>query len=155
MKVTSLLDYAPSRQWDLSFSKEALIHLPPQALPTVCDKFVAAFSRYVMVCEYYNPSPVEVPYRSQEHALFKRDFSGEILDAHTRACVGGLWVHLPSRPQHPLDDSTWFLMKIQPSRPNTVQFELQGCQWFEGMPVSVGESPRRNGGCRIWCRLVC
>lgn len=113
VEVASLLDFDPSRQWDLSFTKGVLIHLPPESLPGVYDKLVAASSRYVMVCEYYNPTPVEVPYRGQDHALFKRDFAGEILDAHPglRLVDYGFTYHRD--PQHPLDDSTWFLMEKQ------------------------------------------
>ena len=113
VEVTSLLDFTPSRQWDLSFTKGVLIHLPPQALPDVYDKLVAASSRYVMVCEYYNPSPVEVSYRGHEHALFKRDFAGEILDAHPELALVDYGFTYHRDPQHPLDDSTWFLMEKQ------------------------------------------
>jgi pseudaminic acid biosynthesis-associated methylase len=114
VEVASLLDFEPSRQWDLSFTKGVLIHLPPQALPDVYDKLVAASSHYVMVCEYYNPSPVEVAYRGQEHALFKRDFAGEILDAHPELALVDYGFTYHRDPQHPLDDSTWFLMEKQP-----------------------------------------
>ena len=111
VEVASLLDFVPSRQWDLSFTKGVLIHLPPQALPDIYDKLVASSSRYVMVCEYYNPTPVEVAYRGHEHALFKRDFAGEIMDAHPelRLMDYGFTYHRDSK--HPLDDSTWFLME--------------------------------------------
>jgi pseudaminic acid biosynthesis-associated methylase len=111
VEVASLLDYAPPRQWDLSFTKGVLIHLPPEALPRIYDKLVAASSRYVMVCEYYNPSPVEVTYRGQEHALFKRDFAGEILDAHPELRLVDYGFTYHRDPLHPLDDSTWFLME--------------------------------------------
>ncbi|MDQ1536645.1 MAG: spore coat polysaccharide biosynthesis protein SpsF [Actinomycetota bacterium] len=111
--VGSLLDFEPSRQWDLSFTKGVLIHLPPQALPDIYDKLVAASSRYVMVCEYYNPSPVEVSYRGHEQALFKRDFAGEILDAHPELRLVDYGFTYHRDPQHPLDDSTWFLMEKQ------------------------------------------
>jgi spore coat polysaccharide biosynthesis protein SpsF len=113
VEVASLLDFEPSRQWDLSFTKGVLIHLPPQALPDIYEKLVAASSRYVMVCEYYNPSPVEVSYRGHEHALFKRDFAGEILDAHPELQLVDYGFTYHRDPQHPLDDSTWFLMEKQ------------------------------------------
>jgi spore coat polysaccharide biosynthesis protein SpsF len=113
VEVASLLDFEPSRQWDLSFTKGVLIHLPPEALPGIYDKLAAASSRYVMVCEYYNPSPVEVTYRGHEHALFKRDFAGEILDAHTELKLVDYGFTYHRDPQHPLDDSTWFLMEKQ------------------------------------------
>jgi spore coat polysaccharide biosynthesis protein SpsF len=113
VEVASLLDFEPSRQWDLSFTKGVLIHLPPEALPGIYDKLVAASSRYVMICEYYNPSPVEVTYRGHEHALFKRDFAGEILDAHPELELVDYGFTYHRDPQHPLDDSTWFLMEKQ------------------------------------------
>jgi spore coat polysaccharide biosynthesis protein SpsF len=113
VEVASLLDFEPSRQWDLSFTKGVLIHLPPEALPGIYDKLVAASSRYVMICEYYNPSPVEVTYRGHEHALFKRDFAGEILDAHPELKLVDYGFTYHRDPQHPLDDSTWFLMEKQ------------------------------------------
>jgi len=113
VEVASLLDFVPSRQWDLSFTKGVLIHLPPHALPDIYDKLVAASSRYVMVCEYYNPTPVEVTYRGHEQALFKRDFAGEILDAHPELRLVDYGFTYHRDPQHPLDDSTWFLMEKQ------------------------------------------
>ena len=113
VEVASLLDFEPSRQWDLSFTKGVLIHLPPEALPDIYDKLVAASSRYVMVCEYYNPTPVEVSYRGHEHALFKRDFAGEILDAHPELALVDYGFTYHRDPVHPLDDSTWFLMERQ------------------------------------------
>lgn len=113
VEVASLLDFEPTRQWDLSFTKGVLIHLPPEALPDVYDKLVAASSRYVMVCEYYNPTPVEVSYRGHEQALFKRDFAGEILDAHPELRLVDYGFTYHRDPQHPLDDSTWFLMEKQ------------------------------------------
>ena len=113
VEVASLMDFEPTRQWDLSFTKGVLIHLPPESLPDVYDKLVAASSRYVMVCEYYNPSPVEVSYRGHEHALFKRDFAGEILDAHPELRLVDYGFTYHRDPQHPLDDSTWFLMEKQ------------------------------------------
>ena len=111
VEVASLLDFTPSRQWDLSFTKGVLIHLPPQALPEIYHKLVACSRRYVMVCEYYNPSPVEVSYRGHEQALFKRDFAGEIMDAHPELTLVDYGFTYHRDPQHPLDDSTWFLME--------------------------------------------
>jgi len=113
VEVASLMDFEPSRQWDLAFTKGVLIHLPPQMLPSVYDKLVAASSRYVMVCEYYNPTPVEVSYRGHEHALFKRDFAGEILDAYPELRLVDYGFTYHRDPVHPLDDSTWFLMEKQ------------------------------------------
>lgn len=43
---------------------------------------VTLSNRYVMVCEYYNPTPMAVSYRGAEDRLFKRDFAGELMDQY-------------------------------------------------------------------------
>jgi pseudaminic acid biosynthesis-associated methylase len=111
VEVASLGEFTPSRQWDLSFTKGVLIHLDPDSLPDTYEKLVAASSRYVMVCEYYSPEPMEVDYRGQRQALFKRDFAGEILDAHPGLELVDYGFTYRRDPLHPLDDSTWFLME--------------------------------------------
>lgn len=109
--VASILGYEPRAQADLCFTKGVLIHIDPSRLAEVYATLSAASSRYVMVCEYYNPTPVEVHYRGHDHALFKRDFAGEILDATPglRLVDYGFTYHRD--PVAPLDDSTWFLME--------------------------------------------
>ncbi|HEX8972940.1 pseudaminic acid biosynthesis-associated methylase [Oryzihumus sp.] len=111
VQVGSLLDVELDGQWDLAFTKGVLIHLPPDHLEDVYRTLVEASRRFVLVCEYYNPTPVEVLYRGHEHALFKRDFAGEILDRFPdlRLVDYGFTYHRD--PQFPLDDSTWFLME--------------------------------------------
>jgi len=109
--VGSLTDRAVDRTHDLTFTKGVLIHVAPERLPDAYRALTEASSRWVMVCEYYNPSPVEVSYRGIDHALFKRDFAGEILDSTPvlRLVYYGFTYHRD--PVHPLDDSTWFLME--------------------------------------------
>ena len=101
VEVASLLDFEPSRQWDLSFTKGVLIHLPPEALPGVYDKLVAASSRYVMVCEYYNPTPrrgvLPRPRARAVQARLRRRDPGR----PPRAPARRLRVHLPPRPPAP------------------------------------------------------
>ena len=109
--TASIIGYQPSRRFDLAFTKGVLIHINPEKLPDVYATLAAASSRYVVVCEYYNPTPVEVHYRGHDHALFKRDFAGELLDSvpGLRLVDYGFTYHRD--PQHPLDDSTWFLLE--------------------------------------------
>ena len=111
VEVGSILGYASERSFDLTFTKGVLIHINPEAVHEVYAALTAASSRFVMVCEYYNPTPVEVRYRGKDAALFKRDFAGEILDATPglRLVDYGFTYHRD--PVHPLDDSTWFLME--------------------------------------------
>lgn len=109
--VASIIGYTAPEPVDLAFTKGVLIHINPDHLAEVYATLTSASSRYVMVCEYYNPTPTEVHYRGHEHALFKRDFAGEILDATPglRLVDYGFTYHRD--PVHPLDDSTWFLME--------------------------------------------
>lgn len=37
---------------------------------------------WILINEYYNPTPVEVTYRGHAESLFKRDFAGEMLDRY-------------------------------------------------------------------------
>jgi spore coat polysaccharide biosynthesis protein SpsF len=60
---TSILDFSPTRQWDLTLIKTVVIHIEPSFLPSVYEKLVSSTSRYLMVAEYYSPRPVEVSYR--------------------------------------------------------------------------------------------
>src|SRR4051794_8360998 len=60
----SILDWQPpARRYDLVFTKGVLIHLNPDALPGVYDSMAEASGRYVLMAEYYNPSPVTIEYR--------------------------------------------------------------------------------------------
>lgn len=111
VEVGSLLDRALGRTFDLTFTKGVLIHVAPERLADAYGALTRASNQWVMVCEYYNPTPVEMSYRGLDHALFKRDFAGEILDATPglRLVDYGFTYHRD--PLNPLDDSTWFLME--------------------------------------------
>jgi spore coat polysaccharide biosynthesis protein SpsF len=64
-----------------------------------------------LICEYYNPSPVAIPYRGHSDRLFKRDFAGEMLEmfADLKLVDYGFAYHRD--PAFPQDDITWFLME--------------------------------------------
>ena len=108
---TSLLDFAPTRSWDLTLIKGVLIHLNPSVLPAVYDKLVQSCQRYLLVAEYYNPSPVTIPYRGHTDRLFKRDFAGEIMDRHPQMRLIDYGFAYRRDPNFPQDDITWFLME--------------------------------------------
>lgn len=108
---TSILDFAPQRTWDLALIKGVLIHINPDELTKVYDSLVAASSRYVLVAEYYNPSPVAIPYRGHSDRLFKRDFAGEILERHPQLLLVDYGFAYRRDPNFPQDDITWFLLE--------------------------------------------
>ena len=107
----SILDFAPTRQWDLALIKGVLIHINPEVLPQVYDNLFAACGRYLLVAEYYNPAPVAIPYRGHNDRLFKRDFAGEIMDRHPQLRLVDYGFAYRRDPISPQDDITWFLME--------------------------------------------
>lgn len=108
--VGSILDYAPEMPVELALIKTVLIHINPEMLPAVYDKLYEASNRYVLVCEYYNPSPMTVNYRGHNERLFKRDFCGEMLDRFTDLKLVD-YGFAYKRDVFSQDDITWFLME--------------------------------------------
>ena len=105
----SMLDPAIVAQADIAFTKGVLIHIPPEHLETAYRKLYASATKYILIAEYYNPVPVEVPYRGRAGMLWKRDFAGEMMDMlHLRLCDYGFFYH---RGPFPQDDVHWFLME--------------------------------------------
>lgn len=107
----TILDPLPTDTlYDVTFTKGVLIHINPQALHDVYENLYNLSKRYIVVCEYYNPTPVAVKYRGNEDRLFKRDFAGELIDRYDLRLVDyGFTYH---RDNHfPQDDSTWFLLE--------------------------------------------
>jgi pseudaminic acid biosynthesis-associated methylase len=107
----SIYDFPGDRQAELVLIKGVLIHLQPTMLAETYRKLVQASSKYVLVCEYYNPSPTSVPYRGHAERLFKRDFAGEMLDAYPALKLVDYGFAYRRDPAHPQDDITWFLME--------------------------------------------
>ncbi|MCM2250972.1 MAG: hypothetical protein NDJ19_01305 [Ramlibacter sp.] len=107
----SILEWQPTRSFDLTLIKGVLIHMNPDVLPQVYDKLHAAAGRYLLVAEYYNPQPVAIPYRGHGDRLFKRDFAGEIMERHRNLQLVDYGFAYRRDPQFPQDDITWFLME--------------------------------------------
>lgn len=106
----SIFDYEIKEKVDLTFTKTVLIHINPDQLNLVYEKLYQASSRYILVCEYYNTTPVSINYRGHSDRLFKRDFAGEMLDIYPdlRLLDNGFIYHR----NHPmLDDMNWFLLE--------------------------------------------
>lgn len=96
--------------FDLTFTKGVLIHIDPDHLDAVYENLYTRSNRYIMVCEYYNPTPTMVPYRGHENRLFKRDFAGELIDRYgVRLIDYGFVYHRDNN--FPQDDFNWFLLE--------------------------------------------
>ena len=107
----SILDYGGTSEFELSLIKGVLIHINPDLLPEVYDTLYRASSRFVLVCEYYNPSPVAIPYRGHTDRLFKRDFAGEMMDRFDDLVLLDYGFAYHRDPAFPQDDISWFLME--------------------------------------------
>lgn len=96
---------------DLVFSCGVLIHLPPADLPMIYRKMFDLSRRYILINEYFNPTPVEINYRGHSERLFKRDFGGEFFDTLGNSVrlvdYGFLW----KRVEPTWDDTTWWLFE--------------------------------------------
>jgi pseudaminic acid biosynthesis-associated methylase len=107
----SVFDYPVSEPFDLALIKGVLIHLAPERLAEAYAKLHAASRRFILVAEYYNPSPVEVSYRGHAGKLFKRDFAGEMLDLYPDLRLADYGFCYRRDPVFPMDDITWFLLE--------------------------------------------
>lgn len=111
---TSILEFDATclpHRCDLSFVKGVLIHINPEKLSRAYAALYAASSRYVMLAEYYNPSPVSVTYRGHAERLFKRDFAGEMMDAYPDLELLDYGFAYRRDRSFPQDDITWFLLE--------------------------------------------
>jgi len=107
----SILDFKQDDTRDFVFIKGVLIHINPDVLVDVYEKLYQASHQYILVAEYYNPSPVEVEYRGHSGKLFKRDFAGEMLDIYPdlKLVDYGFIYHRDENFEQ--DDTNWFLLE--------------------------------------------
>ena len=107
----SIFDYPADNKFEVVLIKGVLIHINPEMLPLVYEKLYQSSSKYILVCEYYNPSPVTINYRGNDDRLFKRDFAGEMLDTYSDLELIDYGFCYKRDPAFPQDDITWFLME--------------------------------------------
>lgn len=106
----TILESIEGEKYDLTFTVGVLIHINPEKLKSVYDNLVNKSNRYVMVAEYYNPSPVNISYRGNEETLFKRDFAGELMEQYGLKLVDYGFIYKRDN-WAPQDDITWFLLE--------------------------------------------
>lgn len=104
-------EFLKQEQYDLIFTKGVLIHQNPDLIFDAYDILYRASRRYILVCEYYNPTLVEVKYRGNTSVLFKRDFAGDMLDKYPDLELLDYGFAYHRDPHFRADDLTWFLMR--------------------------------------------
>ena len=99
-----------SSKYDLAFTSGVLIHINPNYLQKVYENLYNLSSRYIIINEYYNPTPLSVDYRGSKGKIFKRDFAGELMDKYNLNLVD--YGFLYRRDNYfPRDDTNWFLLE--------------------------------------------
>ncbi|MFT5860014.1 MAG: pseudaminic acid biosynthesis-associated methylase [Flavobacteriaceae bacterium] len=107
---TSIFDVEFPNKADLSLIKGVLIHINPDHLENVYEKLYSASNKYILIAEYYNPSPLAIPYRGHSDRLFKRDFAGEFMEKYSDVKLVDYGFAYKNDPVFPQDDITWFLL---------------------------------------------
>ena len=107
----SILEYIPAEKFDVSLIKGVLIHINPEMLSEIYAKLYESSQKYILICEYYNPTPVTVTYRGHSERLFKRDFAGEMLDKYADLKLVDYGFCYKRDPEFPQDDFTWFILE--------------------------------------------
>lgn len=106
---SNIEDFNINKKFDLVLSKGVLIHINPNQLNKAYDKIFNSSRKYILLVEYYNPSPVQIIYRKKKNKLFKRDFAGEMINKYGLKLIDyGFSYRFDKYPQ---DDLTWFLLK--------------------------------------------
>lgn len=107
----SIFEYPIAEKVELTLIKGVLIHIEPDMLDNVYEKLYQASSRLILICEYYNPTPVSIPYRGHSDRLYKRDFAGEMLDKYSDLSLLDYGFTYHRDPAFLHDDATWFLIQ--------------------------------------------
>jgi len=97
--------------FDLVFTTGVLIHIHPDNLLKNMEKMYRLSSRYVLMGEYFNRTPVMLEYQGQKDRLFKRDFGKLFIENFPVKLVdyGFLWGHIYDNAG--FDDITWWLFE--------------------------------------------
>ena len=107
----SVIDFKSNDKFDFVLTKGLLIHINPDELMNFYQVIYESSIKYICLVEYYNPKPVEIPYRGFTNKLFKRDFAGELMDKYPdlKLVTYGFSYHRDNN--FPQDDLNWFLME--------------------------------------------
>ena len=101
----------PGAFFELVFTCGVLIHVPPEDLLDVMKKMHGWTSKYIVIAEYFNRTPVSIEYQGRPNLLFKRDFGAMFADSFDVRLVdyGFLWGKIFDAAG--FDDITWWLFE--------------------------------------------
>jgi pseudaminic acid biosynthesis-associated methylase len=106
----SIFEYDPIEAYELALVCGVLIHLNPDRLKEAYRIIGESSSKYVVISEYFNPTPAEVSYRGHANRLFKRDFAAEFLVENPEFKLADYGFHY-ANGAYAGDNQTWFLLQ--------------------------------------------
>ena len=100
-----------SDSFDLVFTMGVLIHINPEQLIDHMGKMFQYSSKYILMGEYFNRSPISIEYQGKKDKLFKRDFGKLFIENFDVKLLdyGFLWGHIYDSAG--FDDVTWWLFE--------------------------------------------
>lgn len=107
----SVLDFESEFRYELVITKGFLIHVSPEELPSVYQKIFDSTKKFILIAEYFNPTPVALDYRGFKNKLFKRDFCGEMMDLFPQLKIVDYGFLYKRDPKYPHDNLNWFLLE--------------------------------------------
>ena len=107
----SFTEFTSKKKFDLVISRGVLIHLNPDDLEKAYKQLYDYSNKYILISEYFNPTPVSVEYRGFQNKLFKRDFCREILNLYNDLVLIDYGFLYSSDKNYKYDDVNWFLLE--------------------------------------------
>jgi pseudaminic acid biosynthesis-associated methylase len=97
--------------FDLVFTMGVLIHINPEQLLDHLEKMFRYSSKYILMGEYFNRTPISIEYQGEKDKLFKRDFGKLFIENFDVKLLdyGFLWGHIYDSAG--FDDVTWWLFE--------------------------------------------
>tara|TARA_Y100000748_G_C15334628_1_gene425491 strand:- start:61 stop:687 length:627 start_codon:yes stop_codon:yes gene_type:complete len=97
--------------FDLVFTLGVLIHINPDQLLMNMKKMYEYSSKYILIGEYFNRTPISIEYHGEQERLFKRDFGKLFVKSFDCKLIdyGFLWGHIYDSAG--FDDITWWLFE--------------------------------------------
>lgn len=107
----SILDYEPTKTYDVVLLVGILQHINPESLKSVYDKVYRMSKRFVIVSDFFNPTPTSITYRGYKNRLFKRDFVGEMLDMYNEFRLTDYGFLYSRENGFVFGDENWFVLE--------------------------------------------
>ncbi len=100
-----------AKKFDLVFTMGVMIHIHPDNLLANMSKIYSLSSKYIVIGEYFNRTPVSIEYQGKKDQLFKCDFGKLFLENFDVSVVdyGFLWGHFYDKAG--FDDITWWVFQ--------------------------------------------